>query len=768
MDIQTEYYWQALIRLYPHPALIVDEVCLVKETNKAFTDLGTATKTSIFTSLQEATKQGHNHYLVRTYYGKTFLQWTIIPYFTDQSKAIFICLSQPVKTLVQAAEQARTLQTKIIDLLPNHIFWKDKDSVYLGCNKAFSQALGLASSHEIVGKTDYDLPTTLEQSETYRADDQKIMANRKALLTIEEKQTMSNGEEKTLLTSKVPLVNEQNEVTGILAIYTDISEQKKLEQSLRTAKEQADIANQAKGAFMANMSHDIRTPLTGIIGMASLLKENLENEIKQQQATWLLESGEQLLQLLNNVLDVVSADKLSEHDLQEEWFDINICLQNLVQLEMPIIKLKNLVLNLVIDPAVSSLVYTDRTKLDRILLNLLSNAIKFTDQGSIELKVIVADQKPGLQTLQFSITDTGIGIAKEHLEKIFERFYRISPSYQGLQQGHGVGLHIVKQYSDALGGELHVSSQENKGSIFQLNIPLKTKSVSTDANTYNLSLKKTKPQPASKSTHSPPLLLLVEDNPIALCALEGVAQKNNCQICSTISGEEAFELATTQAFDLIITDIGLPGISGIEFTRQLRQFEQARQNKPTPIVGLTAHASKDIEQACLEAGMQFMFTKPISLEIFHSALKIAKIPITVVDKPKLQPLGIDLPDREEELFALESYPLLDATEGIKNLGSKSFLRELLQLMVDELPAEVIHLQQAHVKDDWQQIEKLAHKLKSSGLYCGTTRLKGACQYLERYQKSGQIVLRDALYQQLLSIIAETMPYLQHWLDENNK
>ncbi len=209
-------------------------------------------------------------------------------------------------------------------------------------NTALAETMGLASNTDIIGKTDDDLPTTKEQNAAYRVDDQFVMKSKKPKLNIEEQQTLPDGTTRILSTSKTPLLDEHGEAYGVLAIYSDVTERKNLEISLEKAKNQAEAANLAKTEFIANMSHDIRTPLSGIIEISKLLEQKAQNISDKQYARWIQESSEQLLDLLNGVLDVVSAEHTKDSDVNYETFDIRQCIHEMAQLELPTIKMKKL------------------------------------------------------------------------------------------------------------------------------------------------------------------------------------------------------------------------------------------------------------------------------------------------------------------------------------------------------------------------------------------------------------------------------------------
>jgi len=673
-------------------------------------------------------------------------------------------LQQQLVENQSALQNAIDFYESILALMPGHVYWLDTNNVYLGCNDLQANDANLVSRQDIVGKTNQELPWRDDALEL-DAVNIEVMKTGKPRKQFETAQ-MTQGKG-IFLSQKVPLKNKHQQIIGLVGISIDVTELKRVEVELTAAKEKAEAASHAKSAFIANMSHDIRTPLSGIIGMAQLLKEAPAQDIPQY-ASWLLDSGNQLLHLLNDVLDVVSADNLQPQEHALEFFDLNQLLEELLQLLNPSLKTKELSFKLSLDSTLPACLGTDKLKVHRILLNLLGNAIKFTTEGTISLTVqyTTFNEKPAIR---FSITDTGQGIGADHLDKIFDRFYRVTPSYKGLYNGHGVGLHIVKQYCEALNGDLQVTSQEGVGSTFAVTIPIEVKinepgekappvlanAIESHSNTTSLC-----PVPDEAQPH----VLLVEDNAIALRTLETLAEKQNCCIQSAITGEEAFRLATQHHFDLIITDIGLPGISGIELTQKLRDFERLMSAQPMVIVGLTAHAKEEAEEGCLAAGMQAVFTKPATLKTVKEALQtINPLGINQARTPS-RSLSADLPNCESSLFELEQYPLLDEQEGINNLGSKAVLCDLLHLMVDkELPSETANLQACYRQQDWPQIEKLAHKLKSSALYCGTKRLKLACQYLERYQKAGHTHLQEALFQQLLQVMAQTQTTIAQWL-----
>ncbi|WED44448.1 response regulator [Legionella cardiaca] len=270
-----------------------------------------------------------------------------------------------------------------------------------------------------------------------------------------------------------------------------------------------------------------------------------------------------------------------------------------------------------------------------------------------------------------------------------------------------------------------------------------------------------------------PHVLLVEDNSIALHLIETIARKAGCQTEAAANGEQALELIKTNNFDLLITDIGLPGMSGDDLSRSIREWEKNSSSpKHIPIVGLTALPLSQAEEKCFNSGMDKILSKPIYSETFHALLADLLPPAgskEAFSEESRSILEAGLPLKEAELFQLDEFLLLDINQGIKNIGNKQILKELLQVMAQKaIPEDRSYIQQAYKNKNWHKIEELAHKMKSGTIYCGTVRLQYACLYLERYQKSGQSILLEKLYQQLMYVMDETERYLTQWLISNRE
>ena len=635
----------------------------------------------------------------------------------------------------------------ILALMPGHVYWLNRNNIYLGCNDIQAKQVMLNSRHDIVGKTTLDLLHNEEQASINDALNNQIMETGIAYTGIEYS-TMLDGDG-VYFSQKVPLKDEHNKVIGLLGISIDITELKKTESDLIIAKENAEAANRAKIEFIANMSHDIRTPLSGVVGMSQLLEDRLAEPELKQFAVWIKQSGEQLLSLLNSILDLVSVENVSENDIKNEPFDLRQCINDIVQLERPATLLKNIGLNIEIDECSPQYVVTDQAKLHRVLLNLLGNAIKFTHTGYITIDVKYVDFNGEQTYLQFQVIDTGIGMSLEHQDQVFERFFRANASYDGVYSGSGVGLNIAQSYVKLLGGELNFTSQPGMGTTFYFDLPISV--VDVDSVSDSEPCDDPKPEFYSERSNDARHLLLVEDNMVALRMVELIAEQAGCDYTSAVNGEDALMLVKSIDFDLIITDIGLPGMSGYDLTRQIRQREIEQKKPPMPIVGLTAHAYA--KNQCLESGMNDVFCKPLNLSVMESILLQYLYP---QNDSRVNKQNYGLPELDSQLFELDHFPVLDIEHAVQRIGNKTALIELLQLMaMQEIPAEEHALHEAYAANNWPEIEKLAHKMKGGAVYCGTFKMQYACQYLERYHKAGYRVLLEKLYQQLLRVLDET-------------
>ncbi|CDZ78022.1 Aerobic respiration control sensor protein ArcB [Legionella massiliensis] len=773
----NEYPWPAFV-IFPERSSILGNKLLEEllgDQDHGNIQISSLTQREEFEPLSKLIQQTNlskTDTLPVTYHEQNCLQWLVY-----ESNNALICLSQPVNAFIQAIEHAKKLQTSIIDLLPSHyILWKNIDSVYLGCNKALADALGLPSTNAIIGKTDFDLPTTREQSELYRADDREVMRTGSPKLNIEETQTLPGQGNRTLLTSKVPLLNEQGIATGVLAIYSDITEQKVLQHSLEVSKEKAEAANNAKTEFLENMRHDIRTPLTGIVGFAEILKiESQEPRIKEY-AENIVASSQALLHLMDEVLEAIRVSSGEIPKLRKK-FELKKILEHILNLNRSKAAQKRLDITFDFDSAIPQYLVGDKIRIHRVGLELMANALNFTDQGFVKISAKLAKQENRESIIKLIVEDSGVGIPKEKQQEIYLQFRRLTPSYQGIYKGAGLGLSVIKQFIDELNGEIYVSSEPGKGSQFTCIIPLQKalldddEGIDTDLERlFDATYESTYAQQFSPAlltnentedfTHR---ILVVEDTLIAQRVAQSLLGQFQCQTDIADCGKKAVEMANSNDYDLIFMDIGLPDMDGYEVTHRIRVQELTKKNH-VPIIALTAHAGDENKKRCIEAGMNAVLSKPLTLQNCSDIIE-SFIPGQRKEKSEISKNN-GLPEEVSHLFELSQFPLLNLEEGINTLGDKAVLFDMLKLMINgELTKDLAMMKEAHDNNDWDKIQQVAHKIKGGSVYVGAIRMGIACQYLERYWKTGQRDLLEQLYQQLIAVIDDSIKSIQGSLNK---
>ncbi|MEA2647104.1 MAG: hypothetical protein QOE92_2187 [Chloroflexota bacterium] len=361
---------------------------------------------------------------------------------------------------------------------------------------------------------------------------------------------------------------------------------------LEDANVQIKEVSRLKSEFLANMSHELRTPLNSILGFSEILKDNLAGELTPEQRVESLEaihaSGEHLLQLINDVLDM-SKIEAGRMDLMLEEFVVDAAFREVFTVVKSLAGRKGIELSVLVEPE-DLTVYADKGKVKQVLYNLLSNAIKFTPEGGS----IFVDGKlrKDANDLLVTVTDTGVGIPSEHIDKIWGEFYMIQGEHQK-QKGTGLGLALVKKLVELHGGAVEVSSEENKGTTFSFTVPMQGGAAERDQ--------------VSK------LILVVEDNPSNLELTRMVLSGGGFRVEAAIDGQEGLLKAKELQPALILMDLQLPGIGGLEVTRSLKLDPETANIK---VVALTANAMKGAREEALQAGCVGYITKPIDVKRF--------------------------------------------------------------------------------------------------------------------------------------------------------
>ena len=527
----------------------------------------------------------------------------------------------------EALKQSKETAEKYLNIAAEIILSTDTEGNITLLNDSGHQLLEYEKG-ELIGKN--WLKTCVPKNEQERvrkiftdlihdnSDDKKVAEN--SVIT-------KSGETKTMLWHNSVLRKDDGEITGILTSGEDITERKKVERQLRElnerlqaqnkyleeinkelekARKEAEESDRLKSAFLANMSHEIRTPMNGILGFTELLKKpQLTSTKKMQFIDIIRKSGERMLEIINNLLDIAKIEA-EQTEVEYNTTSVNDLLDELAVFFKPEAERKNLVLKH--KTALSSadaLIVTDTTKLNQILSNLIKNAIKYTKEGQIEFGYIQKDE-----TLQFYVSDTGIGISPELQAKMFDRFRQAELDVSREYEGAGLGLSISKAYVKMLGGDIWLSSTPGKGSTFYFTIPYNKPS--SEENKTNEEQEENMDGLPQNLT-----ILVTEDDETSYMLIEEIIKDNRINLLRAENGKEAIEqVKNTPDINLVLMDIKMPDMNGYEATRKIKELRPE-----LPVIAQTAFASNEDRQKAIEAGCSEYFPKPISSNELKNAIK---------------------------------------------------------------------------------------------------------------------------------------------------
>ncbi|MFL5815184.1 MAG: ATP-binding protein [Bdellovibrionia bacterium] len=531
----------------------------------------------------------------------------------------------------------------------------------------------------------------------------------------------------------------------LFGIIQDITDRKELEENLRAATESAKTATQAKSEFLANISHEVRTPLNAVIGLSYLLTQT---ELTSEQRSYLDKisfSAKLLLGIISDVLDFsrIEARKL---ELVEEEFDVLELEGALSSLLSDQVKRKGLRFIFERMPDVPCILYGDRLRLIQVLINLCSNAIKFTDKGKISVQVKNLGRLPdGKYQLQFSVRDTGIGIAKEHVAKLFQSFSQVEGAAHRRFGGAGLGLAISKQIVELMEGQISVESVYRQGSCFSFTLPLVAFSKAREHQRDAFSIEdKTTDQGMSHTEYK---ILLVEDNEINQMVVKDILEGHRYKVVLAESGLQAIQLIIQlikeegDQFDLILMDVQMPKIDGYEASRRIRKYLEEQSVEPVPIVALTAYALSAEREKFVQAGMSAFLTKPID-------------PVEL-----LKVISKFLSGRRK---SRASSMILNVEQALPRLGQKQALYlKLLKMFKEKYARSVATIEGTVAQRSLKACHDYLHNMRGASENISATRISETLRDLEDLTFSDSPLDSD----ERLRSISEALPAFQDNLQE---
>jgi PAS domain S-box-containing protein len=537
--------------------------------------------------------------------------WNSATIYDEDGKMVVATIAQGQDiTERKEAESQVIFQASLLDQVRNAVIATDLDGKIVYWNH-FAEVLYQWKADEVLGKSIVETIVPEGKSGLIKGVIEDII-----LYGYRESEHMVRRKDGSLFPAFYvfnALKDRQGRSMGFVSVSIDLTERKKVEQDLLLAKERAESATKAKSEFLANMSHEIRTPMNAVIGLTGLLlNTNIDSEQRDYVET-IRSSGDSLLAVISDILDFSKIEG-GMLDLEKEPFDLQKCLEASLNMVAQAAMRKGLLLGFSIEPNVPRMLLGDLTRLKQILVNLLGNAVKFTEAGEIFVSVS-SQPEDGKHEIHFAVKDTGIGISKDRMSRLFQSFSQVDASTTRKYGGTGLGLAISKNLAELMGGRIWAESEPGKGSVFYFTIEAEAS-----------------PEPSPEEPQGEPLqppagldheakkhlcILLAEDNvvnqKVAIRMLERLGYKADV----AANGLQVLSALQSHPYDVVLMDVQMPDMDGLEATRRIRRMPGCQPY----IIAMTAHAMKGDREECLEAGMNDYVSKPVRIEELQIAIE---------------------------------------------------------------------------------------------------------------------------------------------------
>ncbi len=668
----------------------------------------------------------------------------LTPYYNNKGEIIGIVGAVADITISNREEELESLLIAATKSY-NAVKITDKNGKIEWGNDGFTKLSGY-TLHDVKGTHGEVLMKTDKSGISQQMRVYETIQKEKKPLSYENKNYTKEGNEYWVITTLTPVLNEVGEVERVIAIDSDITLRKQIEEKLivankiaehsiikgnkalyemRKAKKQVEASAKAKEQFLANMSHEIRTPMNGIIGLTGVLLNTTLTPAQKEYLTAIKTSGDTLLVVINDILDL-SKMEAGKMTFEKIPFNISSITNSITDLFYPKAKDKNVEIKKHIDENIPQPLLGDPSRLNQILMNLMSNAVKFTQKGEVVLNVHLKEENEDNVTLEFSVTDTGRGIPKDKINSLFLDFTQAGAEIARKFGGTGLGLAITKRLVELQGGEINVQSKVKEGSTFTFFLNFK-KCLDADPVTELLN----KEEGLAPVELVKARILLVEDNPVNQLLAEKLLSDWGCVVDVADNGRIAIEKLNHKEYDLVLMDIKMPEMDGHETTEYIRKKMPAPVCS-IPILAATAHAATWEAEKCIEVGMNDYISKPFDVK--ELSYKIAKLLREKSQKMKKSDPVI----QKEKMLLLEmpsSGKVTDLTY-LKSIsrGNDEFVKKMINSIITQVSEDLEKMQKLAVDNDWEALSFTVHKTKPSFHFVGIKSVQDGITAIEQYAK----------------------------------